>query len=221
MGRYELIIDGETLTIRFHGASESTVDYFNSIKDELSARLRYIFANFAITQVILCGDKFGKAIARLARYELRELLENRSDNQYAVEVTDCELTLIGNSLFAKDCCGDLIDGGLTIRVEDALPDSDIVIYRETDGAVYQGRISGGIHRVDPEFIKEGTYIIFIGKDGLTSNSIKAEVRRGGKGLVFSFVNDEQTLLYEVSCLAKELNKLNKRVSDHIDGCDVI
>lgn len=218
--RYAFDRDGGTLTVTFGGgAGDGVIDTWHRMKAAFAMQLSCILRCGKVDTVRFRGSRFGREVFRLCRYDLREMLDGRTNQDYITEESTMKLLYLEHAIFCTSRCGEACDDGLTIGI-DAPLDTEFRFERE-DGAVYHTAAKDGIVKIPAHFLTDGRCLMCAVRSGLPSNVLEMEVKAGRCGRVITCRTDECDLLDAVHKLMRTLYDTQKKVSAHIDGYDVI
>ena len=219
---YIFELDGKDLIITFKGDSPKGVaGTWHDRKTSFQTQLENILCNHHVENVYFQGDRFGKGLFHLCRYELQSMLNKKcSHNFKMIEDSAMKMIYIEDSIVCTNRCSEACDNGLTIEM-DAPLDTEIHLKRE-DGVIYDAVAKNGIVKVPREFLDDGHYLLYAVKPGgLPTNTLNMDVKTGREGTYISCKKDYEDLLDAVYKLMKAHYNTEKRVSAHIDGYEVI
>lgn len=218
--RYAFACDGKTLTVTFGGGlGDGVIDTWRRLKPSFRMQLSCILRSRRVDTVRFRGSRFGGRIFNLCRYDLRDMLDGRANQDYITEESTMKLLYLEHAIFCTSRYDEACDDGLTIGI-DAPLDTEFRFERE-DGAAYSAALKNGTVKVPADFLTDGHLLMCAVRAGLPTNTLELEVRTGRSGRVVSCKTSESDLHDAVYKLMEALYNTQKKVSAHIDGYEVI
>lgn len=219
---YTFELNGNDLIITFRGdCNKGVINTWKDMKRSFETQLESILHNHDVENVYFEGDKFGKGIFNLCRYELQSILKTKCHKKFKIiEDSTMKILYIEDNIFCTNRFSEECDNGLTIDV-DAPLDTEFY-FKKDDETFFNTVLKNGIVKVPNDVLTDGHILMYAVKPGgLPTNIIHMEVETGKKGKYISCKQDYYDLLDCVYKLTKAYYDTAKKVSAHIDGYDVV